>query len=232
MDGVIVDTEPLHRKAYFSTFDDLEIEVSEELYTSFTGASTKKVCTTLIEKFQIKQSHEDLASIKRKYFKDYFYNDADFNLLPGVKNLIQNYFENNIKLVLASSASMTTIDMVFEKFDLVKYFIGKISGDELKESKPNPEIFLIAAKMAHEPKENCMVIEDSTNGIIAAHYAEIFCTAYKSEHSVGQNYEKANLVISDFSEIEFDKIEKHFKVLRTKRSSKVFIEVSFEKNRG
>ena len=210
MDGVIVDTEPLHRKAYFSTFDDLEIEVSEELYTSFTGASTKKVCTTLIEKFHLKQSHEDLASIKRKYFKDYFYNDTDFNLLPGVKSLIENYFDNNIKLVLASSASMVTIDMVFEKFDLEKYFIGKISGADLKESKPHPEIFLLASEIADESKGNCMVIEDSTNGIIAAHSAEIFCTAYKSEHSVGQNYEKANLVISDFSEIEVEKISIYF----------------------
>ncbi len=48
MDGVIVDTEPLHRKAYFKTFNDLGIDVSEDLYTSFTGASTKRVCETLI----------------------------------------------------------------------------------------------------------------------------------------------------------------------------------------
>ena len=210
MDGVIVDTEPLHRKAYFQMFDDLGINVSEELYTSFTGASTKKVCNTLIEKYKLNQSQDDLAIIKRKYFRHFFYNDTDFNLLPGVKSLIENYFDNNIKLVLASSASMITIDMVFEKFDLEKYFIGKISGADLKESKPHPEIFILASEIADESKENCMVIEDSTNGIIAAHSAEIFCTAYKSEHSVGQNYEKANLVISDFSEIEVEKIEKHF----------------------
>lgn len=210
MDGVIVETEPLHRKAYFQLFEDLGIKVSEELYSSFTGASTKKVCNILIEKHQLSASQEDLALIKRKYFKHYFYNDSDFNLLPGVKNLIENYFENKIKLVLASSASMMTIDMVFEKFDLEKYFIGKISGADLKESKPHPEIFLLAAEIANEPKQNCMVIEDSTNGIIAAHSAGIFCTAYKSEHSVGQQYEKADLVISDFSEIEFEKVEKYF----------------------
>ena len=210
MDGVIVDTEPLHRRAYFQMFEGLQIEVSEELYTSFTGASTKKVCNTLIENYQLSQSHEELALIKRKYFKNYFYNDADFNLLPGVKSLIENYFENGIKLVLASSASMTTINMVFEKFDLEKYFVGKISGADLKESKPHPEIFLLASEIAAEPKENCMVIEDSTNGIIAAHSAGIFCTAYKSEHSVGQNYDKANLLISDFSEIEVEKISSYF----------------------
>lgn len=207
MDGVIVDTEPLHRKAYFSMFNDLEIEVSEDLYTSFTGASTKNVCNTLIAKYNLDKKHEDLSVIKRDYFKDYFYNDADFNLIPGVKKLIENYYENGVKLVLASSASMVTIDMVFEKFGLAKYFIGKISGADLKESKPHPEIFLLAAEIANEPKENCMVIEDSTNGIAAAHAAGIFCTAYKCEHSSGQNYEKTNLIISDFSEIEFEKMQ-------------------------
>ena len=98
----------------------------------------------------------------------------------------------------------------FEKFDLEKYFIAKISGADLKESKPHPEIFVLASELANERKENCMVIEDSTNGILAAHAAGIFCTAYKSEHSSGQNYEKATLVISDFSEVEFDKISTHF----------------------
>lgn len=210
MDGVIVDTEPLHRKAYFKLFDDLEIKVSEELYTSFTGNSTKKVCTTLIETYHLSQSPDELATIKRKYFKQYFYNDPDFNLIPDVKSLIENYFDNGIKLVLASSASMTTIKMVFEKFDLEKYFMGKVSGDELKESKPHPEIFLIATELANEPIENCMVIEDSTNGISAAHSAEIFCTAYKSEHSMNQNYDKANLVISNFSEIEFEIVANFF----------------------
>lgn len=211
MDGVIVDTEPLHRKAYFQMFDDLEIEVSEELYSSFTGASTKKVCNTVIEKYSLKATHDELAVIKRKYFKHFFYHDADFDLIPGVKDLIENYFDNNIKLVLASSASMTTINMVFEKFALEKYFIGKISGADLKESKPHPEIFLLAAEIAKEPKENCMVIEDSTNGILAAHSAQIFCTAYKSEHSVNQNYEKADLLITDFKEIESDKMNHYFK---------------------
>lgn len=210
MDGVIVDTEPLHRKAYFKTFNQLEIEVSEDLYTSFTGASTKRVCETLISEFNLTNTHEDITNIKRTHFKDYFYNDADFDLIPGVRKLIEHYYENNVKLIVASSASMTTINMVFDKFGLEKYFSGKISGADLKESKPHPEIFQLAAKMANEPIENCMVIEDSTNGILAAHRANIFCAAYKSFHSHNQDYSLANVVISDYSEIEVDKISKHF----------------------
>lgn len=210
MDGVIVDTEPLHRKAYFKTFDELEITVSEDLYTSFTGASTKRVCETLIQKYNLSHTHEAIAGIKRSHFKDYFYNDEEFDLIPGVRQLIEHYHENGIKLILASSATMSTINMVFEKFGLEKYFSGKISGADLKESKPHPEVFLLAAEMADETKENCMVIEDSTNGILAAHRAEIFCAAYRSPHSKNQDYTLADVVISDYEELELDKISKYF----------------------
>ncbi len=210
MDGVIVDTEPLHRKAYFKTFEDLGIDVSEELYASFTGNSTKKVCKTLISAFQLEIEHQEIAAIKRKYFKHYFDTDPDFDLLPDVRELIVHYFENNIKLVLASSASLNTIHWVFEKFGLEKYFLGKISGAELEESKPHPEIFIKAAQIAHESKENCMVIEDSTNGILAAHKAGIFCAAYRSEHSALQDYSLADILVSDFSELKPEKIQKYF----------------------
>jgi len=210
MDGVIVDTEPLHRKAYFKIFNDLGIDVPEDLYTSFTGASTKRVFETLIAQFNLSQTYEDLATIKRNYFKDYFYNDEKFDLIPGVKDLIQHYYENGITLILASSATMNTINMVFEKFELEKYFNGKISGAELKESKPHPEVFLLAAEMAGEPVENCMVIEDSTNGILASHRANIFCAAYRSLHSKNQDYTLANIVVSDYEELELDKISKYF----------------------
>lgn len=210
MDGVIVDTEPLHRKAYYKAFDDLGIVMDDDYYATFTGASTKKVCQSLVDKYHLNETPEEVAAIKREYFKDYFDNDPDFNLIPRVKDLIEHYYNNGIKLVLASSAHTNTINWVFEKFGLEKYFIGKISGSTLKESKPNPEIFLIAAEMSGEPLENCMVIEDSTNGIEAAKAANIFCAAYKSEHTEGQDYTKADILVDDLSQLKLDDISKYF----------------------
>lgn len=210
MDGVIVDTEPLHRKAYYKTFEGLEIEVSEELYSTFTGASTQKVFETIIEKFSLENSTDELMVTKRAAFKDYFYNDLEFDLVGGVRELIEHYYENGVKLVLASSATRTTIDMVFEKFGLEKYFIGKISGADLKASKPHPEIFLLAAEIANEPAENCMVIEDSTNGILAAHRAGIFCAGFKSQNTFKQDYSLADIVVSDFKELELNKLTDYF----------------------
>lgn len=201
MDGVIVDTEPLHRKAYFAMFSNIGIKVSEDLFTSFTGRTTESVCKELVSTYNLSQSYTDLIQIKRAFFKDLFNNDPDFDLLPGVRNLIENYYQNGIKLVLASSASQTTINMVFDKFNLHQYFMGKISGADLEASKPHPEIFIKAAEIANEPRENCVVIEDSTNGILAAYDANIYCVAYRSQNSHLQDYSKASIVIDLYEEI-------------------------------
>ncbi|MGY8950123.1 MAG: HAD family hydrolase, partial [Flavobacteriales bacterium] len=123
-------------------------------------------------------------------------------------NLIKDYFENILTLVLASSASMTNIERIFKKFDLNKFFKAKISGADLKESKPNPEIFIKAAELSGFKKEECIVIEDSTSGIMAAKSAGIYCVGYNSYNSKNQNYDNASLVISDLNEIKFSKILK------------------------
>ena len=210
MDGVIVDTEPLHRKAYYKTFEDLNIEVSDEFYASFTGASTQSVCEKLIEKFDLNYTYQEIANIKRGYFKELFDTDPDFDLIEGVRDLIINYYNAGITLILASSAHINTINWVFERFNLDPYFKGKISGASLKESKPHPEIFLIAAEMSGESKENCMVIEDSTNGILAAHRAGIVCAGFKSKHSEKQDYSLAQIIVNDLSELQPEKLQTYF----------------------
>jgi len=206
MDGVIVDTEPLHRKSYYRMFEDVGIDVTDSLYDSFTGQATLPICRTLCENFELKHSAETLVSLKRNHFKYLFENDSDLALLDGVHDLIKDYHDNGLTLVLASSASMLNIERIFERFDLDQYFKAKISGADLKASKPHPEIFLKAADLAQENKTNCMVIEDSTNGIAAAHSAGIYCVGFKSPNSVNQDYSKANKVISDFSEIRYSKL--------------------------
>lgn len=207
MDGVIVDTEPLHRKAYFKMFEDVNINVSEALYDSFTGQATLPICRTLCQHYKLPETPEYLVSTKRKHFKYLFENDSDLALLDGVHNLIKDYHSNGLTLVLASSASMPNINRIFERFDLNKYFKAKISGADLKASKPHPEIFLKAAELAGKHTDQCMVIEDSTNGIEAAKAANIYCVGFKSPHSANQDYSKADRVITSFDEIVFSKLK-------------------------
>jgi HAD superfamily hydrolase (TIGR01509 family) len=205
MDGVIVDTEPLHRKAYFKMFSDVNINVDEDLYASFTGQSTINICRRLVNHFQLREVPELLVKLKRQHFKSLFENDSDLALIDGVLDIIKDYYANEVKLVVASSASMPNINRIFERFDLNQYFMGKFSGADLKQSKPHPEIFLKAYEHTGCLKSDCLVIEDSTNGIAAAKSADIFCVGFQSPHSSHQDYSRADMVISSFSEIDYEK---------------------------
>ncbi|MTE25830.1 HAD family hydrolase [Winogradskyella ouciana] len=211
MDGVIIDTEPLHRKAYLQMFDNVKIDVSPELYESCTGQSTMNICKRLVEHFNLKQQPEELVQLKRNNYKSLFKNDDDLALIDGVLERIKDYRNNDVTLVVASSASMHGINQIFERFNLNQYFNAKFSGADLEKSKPHPEIFLKAARHTGFKNSECMVIEDSTNGIKAANAADIFCVGFKSKHSTGQDYSKADLVISDFEEIAYSNSSNFFK---------------------
>lgn len=206
MDGVIVDTEPVHRYAYFKQFDELNITVTEDMYTSFTGFSTRNTFQKLKEVFVIEQEVEDLIQRKRNIFNDAFDSKADLELLQGVENLIKELHKNGMQLILASSASKVTIERVFSRFKLHEYFTHVVSGEDFPKSKPDPAIFEHAASLSIAPKESCIVIEDSTNGIKAAKAAGIFCVGYNSIHSEAQDLSEADFVINHFNELGFEAV--------------------------
>lgn len=202
MDGVIVDTEPVHRYAYYQLFDELNITVPEEMYTSFTGFSTRNTFQFLKNQFNLQQEVEHLIQEKRNRFNDAFDTKEDLTLLDGVENLIKDLHQNGMQLIVASSASKVTIDRVFTRFNLHQYFSHIVSGEDFPQSKPHPAIFEHAASLSTAPKENCIVIEDSTNGVKAANAAGIFCVGYQSFHSKDQDLVTADIVINDFNAID------------------------------
>lgn len=203
MDGVIVDTEPVHHYAFNQYFKELNIEVSPEMYASFTGNSTKNVFEKLILNFDLKQNIDILINKKRDLFNEAFDKKEDLFLLDGVLDLIQDLHKNGMQLVLASSSANVTINRIFKRFDLHQYFSQIVSGEDFPNSKPDPTIFIHAAFLSNTKIENCIVIEDSTNGIKAAKSANIFCIGYDSPNSKLQDYSLADLVISDFKDLNF-----------------------------
>lgn len=207
MDGVIIESEPLHHVAYHNMFKDVNIKVSTPLYESFTGKSTINVCKQICELYNLEETPEYLVSLKRKHFDYIFNNDTNFDLIDGVLDIIQEYHNNGLTLVLASSATMSSIERIFNKFDLNPYFKAKLSGADLKQSKPHPEIFMNAVKETGYKTQECIVIEDSTSGITAAKGAGVFCVGFDSFHSKNQDYSKADLVIKKFEEISYANIK-------------------------
>ena len=209
MDGVIVDTEPVHSHAYFQHFAELNIDVSADMFTSFMGNSTRNTFQKLKELFPIDLEVEDLIQRKRTIFNDAFDNKEDLYLIEGVEKLIQDLHGNGMQLILASSASKVTIERVFRRFNLHQYFTNIVSGEDFPNSKPDPAIFEFAASLSVAQKENCIVIEDSTNGIKAAKAAGIFCVGYNSENSKLQDLSLADVVVNHFDELSFELISRY-----------------------
>ncbi len=208
MDGVIVDTEPVHSYAYFQHFAELNITVSKDMFTSFIGNSTRNTFQKLKELFPIEAEVEDLIQRKRTLFNDAFDTKEDLYLIEGVEQLIQDLHQNGMQLILASSASNVTINRVFKRFNLHQYFSHIVSGEDFPNSKPHPAIFEYAASLSNASKENCIVIEDSTNGIRAAKSAGLFCVGYNSANSKLQDLSLADVVVEDLNELNFERISK------------------------
>lgn len=207
MDGVIVDTEPVHYYAYHKHFDQLGINVTDEIYATLTGNSTKNVYQKLKDKFGLTEEIETLVQRKRSIFNDAFDEKEDLDLLEGVRKLIVDLYDNDVQLILASSASKVTISRVFNRFKLHQYFTHIVSGEDFPKSKPNPAIFIKAAELSGHTKNECIIIEDSTNGVKAAKGAGIYCVGYTSIHSQGQHLEQADVIINHFDELNSDKIK-------------------------
>ncbi len=199
MDGVIIDSELLHKRAYYETFKSLDLDVSENLYNSLTGSSTINAFQKLVDHFRLDLDPEMLVLQKRKKYVKYFEEDPNLHLVDGVEEIIKYFFQKGMTLVLASSSAMVNINRVFDRFNLNPYFKAKISGAELSRSKPHPEIFEKAAMLGNASRENCVVIEDSDNGIQAANAAGIYSIGFKNPLVSDQSLDKADLIISDFN---------------------------------
>jgi beta-phosphoglucomutase len=210
MDGVIIDSEEIHKKAYYETFISIGVDVSDQLYKTLTGSSTINAFQKLVSHFNLDLNPEELVLIKREKYVNFFENDPTIHLVKGVEEFIKHSFNKGYTLILASSSAMVNIDRVFNRFNLNSYFTAKISGADLKASKPHPEIFIKAAQASGQSKKHCMVIEDSSNGIKAANDAGIFVIGYDSTHSTDQDYSKADKVVSSFSQIHYHSVAELF----------------------
>ena len=127
---------------------------------------------------------------------------GDITPIAGLLELLNMLKAQKIPMVVASSAIRKNIDTVISRFEIGSYFEGSVSGQEVERTKPNPEIFLKAAKVIDIKPENCLVIEDAKHGVTAAKAAGMFCIALRNLNSGNQDLSQADLIVNSLSEID------------------------------
>lgn len=207
MDGVIIDSEPLHYKVEKRIFIEYSGIFDPKFHKEFIGVPDATMWKAFKERFNVSEDINYLLKLKL----DRFIEDiGDIILMEGIEELMELLYNEGYDLALATSNGRKVADIVMKNFGLDKYLKFSISGDEVIKGKPNPEMFLkVAEKLNAQPSE-CLVIEDSENGVIAAKAANMKCIGLININSGDHDLSMSDIIINNYSELSLNKIKNLF----------------------
>ena len=166
-DGVIIDTNNYHFKSWKKCLSLFDIDFNNEIYNKIKGLGRRESLDFLTyNNHKIKESQKgELLNRKNEFFLDLVKDFSSDDLMPGVKDFIYN-FRKSHKIGVASSSK--NAKFILKKIKCDHFFDVIIDSNIVNESKPNPKVFLKCADFLNLKPENCIVFEDSKNGILAA----------------------------------------------------------------
>ena len=208
MDGVIIDSEPIHIKLEKELLIESGGDYSKVKHEDFMGTTDAHMWGTFKEQFNIELSVEELINIKRQRFIDSI---DQIPLVDNVLDFMESLRNSGFKLGLASSNNQKAVEAVKNKFGLDKYIEVFMNGEAVTNGKPHPEIFLTTAEKLGVNPEDCVVIEDSRNGVLAAKAAGMKCIGFQNKNSGGQVLSEADLIVNSYKELTIEDLQNLFK---------------------
>ena len=193
MDGVLMDSEPLHLRATQLVLGDRGRSFTERDNLAFVGATDPEVFRVLRILFDLDASTADLVSRKREHLIALV--RAEGRPLPGVPEVPLRLRDTGLRLGLVSASARPVIDAVLQAVELHDAFETVVSGDEVARGKPAPDGFLMAARRLATDPERCLVVEDSRNGVLAGKAAGMTVAAVPGPTTKGQDFSPADLIL-------------------------------------
>ena len=169
LDGVLVDTVGLHFESWQKLASSLGYELPLHLKNKFRGASRMKSLGYILDEFSIHANENDKAKfchLKNKWYEESLANINEDIMLEGAKSLLLELSKSNIKVALASASK--NAKLIIKKLKLDNLFDAMVDANDVTLTKPNPEVFLSAAKKINCKPSDCIVFEDSPLGVTAA----------------------------------------------------------------
>jgi haloacid dehalogenase superfamily, subfamily IA, variant 3 with third motif having DD or ED/haloacid dehalogenase superfamily, subfamily IA, variant 1 with third motif having Dx(3-4)D or Dx(3-4)E len=199
MDGVIADSNSFHFAAWQETLAKRGVKFTKEDFTKLFGTRNDFIIRSILGEEATEQDIETIAQKKEAAFRS----KARGNIkpFPGVTKLLDVIKKGNFKLGLVSSAPMENINMITGDLGIENHFNCTISGREVRESKPSPQIFFLAAEKLEAAPKDCVVIEDSPLGVKAAKAAGMKCLAVTNTH-LRQELNEADKVVDSLEDID------------------------------
>ncbi len=208
MDGVLIDTEPLNDQHMAIFLKKMGVKVSSEYLEQFRGTTAKTLSVKLISDFNLTQPVEKLILDIRNSYLEFLSSLPDLKPIEGIPQLITRLKSKKLKLAVASSAYPKRIEMLLSLCKLQQSFDVIVGGDHVEKSKPAPDIYLKAAELLSISADNCVVIEDAKNGILAAKNAGMKVIGFKGLMHNKQDLSSADVIIKNFKKITYFSLQK------------------------
>ncbi|MCL1863324.1 MAG: HAD family hydrolase [Defluviitaleaceae bacterium] len=199
MDGVLIDSQPLHYELDMRVLKACGYPAELNTVVPYTGMGNPDRWPKYKEDLELEESSERLIEMAEEAMRELF-TDADLVPIDGVALLLDGIKAMGIKCGVASSSSHELIELVLGKIGLRKNFDFIVSGEDVSEGKPNPEIYLRAAEKAGVSPAQCIAIEDAPAGVEAAKAAGMVCIVYDNPNTYGQDFTKANFTAHKFDD--------------------------------
>jgi HAD superfamily hydrolase (TIGR01509 family) len=202
-DETMIDLEPQHTGAHSALCRDLGSDYAE-LPESFRNSSGLRVIDDIRlmrAHFGWTQSEDQLFAVRQRFF-DELCEHSDLTLMAGVRETVHELHARGFTLAITSSAVGSSIDAILRRLGLREHFALIVDGGEVTQGKPDPEAYLITARRLGVSPEECVVIEDSYVGVLAARNAGMFCVAVPNPKAkTPQDVSAADLVLSRIDEV-------------------------------
>jgi len=209
MDGTLLESTEADYRAWKKVFSDYNQELTYERYAPMLGVKSADVIKNEIGY----SNEEDVKRILKEKF-DYFVEYINENPIKPVfaaETFLKSLAQYPVKIALATSSRKEKMQLVLEQLNFLQYFEAVVTGNEVSNGKPAPDIFLLAAKRLNLQPEDCMVIEDGPIGVAAAKSANMKCVAITETHQAGQ-LGQADLVIDTYEHADIREIAKQLKL--------------------
>ena len=197
MDGVLIDSEPFWREADIQAFGSIGVQLTETMCLQTMGMS----CIESVRYWYKRYPWENKELEQDKDEIEYFVVEKikkSGNPMPGVEYILDFFEKNNILLALASSSSMHIIEAVLDKLEIRNRFKVFHSAQFEKAGKPQPDVFISTARLLQVKPEECIVFEDSINGVIAGLSAGMKVIAVPEIHMQNdERYQIAHIQINN-----------------------------------
>ncbi len=202
LDGVLVDTAKYHYLAWKKFAEEFNYDFTEEENEEFKGVSRKRCLEILLDKVGVEANQDQIDHWLFQKNEDYLTYIADMNpseVLPGVKEFLELLKSKGIPMAVGS-ASKNAVP-ILEKVGLLSYFSDIIDGNKVSKAKPDPEVFVLAAKSLQVKAEDTIVFEDAIAGIQAANAAGMISIGVGDQNVLNEadyNIENFNEITNEF----------------------------------